>query len=60
MGFALVRIGLELKRYKMFIGPGGALCAKPFAEEESKLPDQLEPSADDAELMRRRRSIDQL
>jgi hypothetical protein len=43
MGFALVQHGADIRRYKLFIGPGGALGARPAAEEDKGLPDQLIP-----------------
>ena len=43
MGFALVQQGDGIKRYKMFVGPGGRLHAEPYVEDEhSRLPDQLQ------------------
>lgn len=43
MGFALVQHGDDIKRYKMFVGPGGRLHAEPYVEDErSRLPDQLQ------------------
>lgn len=43
MGFALVQHGDGIKRYKMFVGPGGKLHATPHAEpSQGKLPDQLQ------------------
>ena len=44
MGYALVQHGDGIKRYKMFVGPGGRLHAEPFVEDENerKLPDQLQ------------------
>jgi hypothetical protein len=44
MGFALVHHGDDsIKRYKMFVGPGGRLHAEPYVEQEhSRLPDQLQ------------------
>lgn len=54
MGFALVQNGDGIKRYKMFVGPGGALCAKPFVEDPT-MPDQLQ--ADSVRL--RLRNYDQ-
>lgn len=42
MGFALVQQGDNIKRYKMFVGPGGRLHAEPYNDDEhSRLPDQL-------------------
>lgn len=44
MGFALVHQGDDsIKRYKLFVGPGGRLHAEPINEQEhSRLPDQLQ------------------
>lgn len=43
MGFALVQHGDGIKRYKMFVGPGGKLHAAPHVEShQGKLPDQLQ------------------
>jgi hypothetical protein len=55
MGFALVQHGADIKRYKLFVGPGGALCARPYVEDKT-LPDQLQPEA----VAVRHRNIDQL
>jgi len=40
MGFALVRHDESVRRYKLLIGPGGAVAARPFVED-TELPDQL-------------------
>jgi hypothetical protein len=43
MGFALVQQGDGIKRYKMFVGPGGRLHAEPYVEQgHDRLPDQLQ------------------
>lgn len=55
LGFALVQCNADIKRYKLFIGPGGALMARPFVEDKT-LPDQLQPEA----VALRHRGVDQI
>ena len=43
MGYALVQHGADVKRYQMFVGPGGTLSAVPYNEPFPELPDQLQP-----------------
>lgn len=54
MGFALVQCDADIKRYKLYVGPGGALMARPH--EEDNTPDQLQPDS----VLVRHRGVDQI
>ena len=56
MGFALVQSGESIKRYKMLIGPGGQLVARPYVEAPHPLPDQIP----ETRRLPRQRSYDQM